>query len=255
MWSLDSSAPLPLWRPSPAPAGAILAFSTRRGGTSTPPFDSLNLGRSTTDRPDAVTANRTRILAALGLTIERLATAGQVHGSRIVEVTGPGHHPDCDALLTRVPGLALAVTTADCMSLLYVAPGAVAAAHAGWRGTADGMPGSALAAICAAAGCGPEAVQVHVGPCIRGCCYEIGPEVAARFPAEVLRTDTPRAHLDLPAAARRSLEAHGVPPGSIHDTGACSACEPHWYFSHRRDDGRTGRLWGVAALADGVAGD
>lgn len=254
MWTLDDSSPVPHWRPSPGVPGARLAFSTRRGGVSEAHYASLNLGRSTEDLPRAVAENRARFLTAVGLSAGALATAGQVHGARVVEVAGPGHHPDCDALLTRVPGLALAVTTADCMSLLYVAPGAVVAAHAGWRGTVEGMPGAALAALCAAAGCAPSVVHVHIGPCIRGCCYEVGPEVAARFPAEALREGDGRSRLDLPVAARRALEALGVPPASIHDTGACSACEPYWYFSHRRDRGRTGRLWGVAAVASPVAG-
>ena len=249
MWTLDDAAPVPLWRPATGTPGARLAFSTRRGGTSEPPFASLNLGRSTEDRPEAVTENRARLLVSLGLSPDRLATAGQVHGARVVEVAGPGHQAGCDALVSRVPGLALAVTTADCMSLLYVAPGAVAAAHAGWRGTAEGMPGAALAALCSCAGCPPEHVQVHIGPCIRACCYEVGEDVASRFPSAAVRPTSDRPRLDLPAAARLGLEELGVRPEAIHDTGACSACEPYWYFSHRRDAGRTGRLWGVAAVA------
>lgn len=250
MWTLDGTAPVPHWRPESPLAGARLAFSTRRGGVSAPPFDSLNLGRSTEDSPGAVAENRARLLTTLGLPPGRLATAGQVHGARVVEVAGPGHQDRCDALVTRVPGLALAVTTADCMSLLYVATGAVAAAHAGWRGAAEGMPVAALDALCACAGCPPEHVHVHIGPCIRACCYEVGDDVASRFPAAAVRpVPSARPRLDLPAAARLALESAGVRPEAIHDTGACSACEPYWYFSHRRDAGRTGRMWGVAALA------
>ncbi|MCC6348156.1 MAG: laccase domain-containing protein [Candidatus Eisenbacteria bacterium] len=249
MWKLDDTARVPHWRPEVPLADARLAFSTRRGGISAPPFDSLNLGRSTRDTPGAVTENRARLLVSLGLAPERLATAGQVHGVRVVEVAEPGHQSECDALVTRVPRLALAVTTADCMSLLYVAPGGVASAHAGWRGTADGMPGAVLSALCACAGCRPEHVQVHIGPCIRACCYEVGVEVASRFPsAAVQARDDSRPHLDLPLAARRQLESAGVRPEAVFDTGACTACEPFWYFSHRRDSGRTGRLWGIAAL-------
>ncbi len=248
MWTLDARHLVPHWRPATARTGAVLAFSTRRGGVSAAHFESLNLGRSTEDDPEAVTENRARLLAALGLSPAALATAGQVHGARVVEVTSPGHQPECDALVSRVPGLALAVTTADCMSLLFEAPGAVASVHAGWRGTADGMPGAALAALCALSGCGPEHVHVHIGPCIRGCCYEVGDEVASRFPAPALRPTRGRPRLDLPTAARLALESAGIPRTSIHDTGACSACEPAWYFSHRRDQGRTGRLWGVAAV-------
>lgn len=250
MWTLDRTTELHHWRAKQSPFGAVLAFSTRRGGVSLPPFDTLNLGRSTVDEPDAVSANRARLLTTLGLDPAFLATAGQVHGTRIVEVTGPGHQSECDALVTSVPGLALAVTTADCMSLLFEAPGAVAAAHSGWRGAADGMPVAALRAVCERAGCGPERVHVHFGPCNRGCCYEVGEEVAERFPEAALRRDgVPKPHLDLPTASRIALVAAGVPDAQVHDTGACTSCEPYWYFSHRRDAGRTGRLWGVAALA------
>jgi hypothetical protein len=249
MWTLDSGSTLPAWRYQPARPGAILAFSTRRGGVSDGPYRSLNLGRSTRDRPEAVEENRRRLLAAVGLDPTRFANAGQVHGTAVTRVSAPGLHPACDALVTTIPGLALAVTAADCLPILYVAPGAVAAAHSGWRGTAEGAPEQALAALCLAAGASPDAVSIHLGPCIRGCCYEIGAEVAARFPLAALRTAGTARHLDLPTAARLRLIAAGAPAHMIHDTGACTACEPQWYFSHRRDRGLTGRQWGVVALA------
>jgi YfiH family protein len=247
MWTLDRSSSVPHWRTPVSGAGAALAFSTRRGGHSAPPYDSLNLGRSTADAPERVAANREAFLrASLATSPAGLATAGQVHGARVVEVTAPGHHPECDALVTRIPDVVLAVTTADCMSLLYVSPHGVAAAHAGWRGTDAGIPVATLEALCMRSKCAPGDVAVHIGPCIRGCCYEVGDEVAALFPAEALRAVNGRARLDLPTVARMALRAAGVPVTSIHDTGACSACEPHWYFSHRRDAGLTGRMWGVA---------
>jgi hypothetical protein len=157
-------------------------------------------------------------------------------------------HPDCDALVTTVPGLALAVTAADCMPILYVAPGAVAAAHAGWRGTADGIPEAALATVCRVAGVAPNAVTIHFGPCIRGCCYEVGPEVRARFPAAAIRSAGTGHRLDLPTAIRLQLLGAGAVADAIDDTGACTACDPGGYFSHRRDHGVTGRQWGVVAL-------
>ncbi|MCE9626305.1 MAG: peptidoglycan editing factor PgeF [Candidatus Eisenbacteria bacterium] len=250
MWILDDSAATPFWRPRTPRPGTVLLFTTRRGGTSRAPYDTLNLGRSTEDDPAFVLANRERLLLAAGLDPARLATAGQVHGTRVVEVEGPGHHADCDALVTRVPGVTLAVTTADCMSLLYSAPGVVAACHSGWRGTVDGMPAATLEAVCRLAGCAPDAVHVAIGPAIRGCCYEVGEEVASRFPAAAVRRTGVKPHLDLPTAARLALEAAGVAPNALHDTGACTACEAHHYFSHRRDHGLTGRHWGVAALIE-----
>ena len=252
MWTLDADAAPPVWRRLPSPPGAILGFSTRRGGVSDGPYDSLNLGRSTDDRPESVDENRRRLLTRLGLDPVRYANAGQVHGTTVTRVAGPGLHPDCDALVTTIPGLALAVTAADCTPILYVAPGAIAAAHAGWRGTADGIPEATLAALCAAAGASPEAVSIHLGPCIRGCCYEVGPEVASRFPAAALRRAGPALRLDLPTAIRQRLLGAGAAADSIDDTGACTACDPGGYFSHRRDHGITGRQWGVVALRDGA---
>ncbi len=249
MWILDGDTTIPYWRPRTPRPGSVLLFSTRRGGVSRAPYDSLNLGRSTEDDPDSVTTNRAYLLRAAGLDPDRLATAGQCHGTRIVEVLAPGHHPECDALVTRVPGVTLAVTTADCMSLLFSAPGVVAACHSGWRGTADGMPVLTLEAVCRLAGCGPDAVTVAIGPAIRGCCYEVGEEVASRFPDTAVRRTEVKPHLDLPTAARLALEAAGMAPDALHDTGACTACEAFHYYSHRRDQGRTGRHWGVAALA------
>ena len=248
MWTLDSDSGVLHWRWVEPDPGATLLFSTRLGGISAPPYDSMNLGLSTADSRDAVLENRRLLLTAAGLDPDTLATAGQVHGARVVEAIAPGHHPECDGLITRVPGLALAVTTADCMSLLYSAPGAVGVAHAGWRGTADGMPVATLRALCGLAHCAPSDIQVHFGPCIRGCCYEVGDEVASRFIGAAVRPGVPRPHLDLPTAARAALLEAGVPADSIHDTGACTHCEPHRYFSYRQDAGVTGRMWGVVAL-------
>jgi len=247
MWRLDADAALPCWRPSPAPEGLTLAFTTRQGGVSEPPFDSLNLGRSSGDREEAVSENRRRALAALGVPDARLATAGLVHGAGVAEVREPGHVPDCDALLTRERGLALAVTTADCLALLVTAPGTVAVAHCGWRGTAAGLPRQVAGACCAAAQAGAREITVHLGPCIRPCCYEVGPEVARQFPASVSTVVEGRHRLDLAKAARLQLLECGIPPEAILDTGACTSCEPAWYFSHRRDGNRYGRLWALVA--------
>jgi YfiH family protein len=248
MLTLDRLAAVPTWRPVSADPACVLAFSTRQGGVSAPPWATLNLGLSCGDRPESVTENRRRLLESQGLDPANLATAGQIHGSDIRRVTRSGHEPGCDALLTLISGVTLAVTTADCMSLLYTAPGAVAAAHAGWRGAAAGLPRTVLHALCAAAGAPTRAARVAIGPCIRACCYEVGSDVARLFPASTVRTVDGRLHLDLPGAARIQLLEAGLPPEAIEDTGACTFCERTWYFSHRRDAGRTGRLWGFAAL-------
>ena len=247
MWNLNLETGLPLWRTGPSPQGVVLASSTRRGGVSAPPYHALNLGRSTADRPEAVAENRRRMLEAIGVAPDLVVTAGQVHGARVVTVESPGHVPECDALVTTRTGLALAVTTADCMPVLFDAPGAVAVAHAGWRGTAAGIGPLTLAALCEAAGIPADRVRVHIGPCIRVECYEVGREVATGFPARAVREGNPRPFLDLPQALRVQLEAAGVPAEAIHDCNACTACDPELYFSYRRDGPVSGRHWSVAA--------
>ncbi len=244
----DSAARVPCWMGETQ--GAVFAFSTRLGGISARPYDSLNLGRSTGDDPNAVTENRRRLLARLDLDPERLATAGQTHGARVARATEPVLHPDCDALVTTVSGLAIAVTAADCLPIVCIAPGAVAVAHSGWRGTAAGMPGAALEALCAASSAGPERVHCHLGPSIRACCYRVGDDVAEAFP-DAARVRIDRAwHVDLATAARVQLIQGGVRPEHVSDVTQCTACHPDRYFSHRRDAGTTGRLWAVAALRD-----
>jgi YfiH family protein len=249
MLALDVDSAVPAWR-SPTPiAGAIPAFTTRRGGVSEGPYESLNLGRSTEDRPEAVDENRRRILTSLGLDPGRFANASQIHGPIVTRVTGPGLHPSCDGLITTIPGLTLAVAAADCVPILFAAPGVVAALHSGWRGTASGAPEAALAAVRNAVDPPPSEIHIFLGPCIRGCCYRVGPDVAAQFPAAAVGGTPDAPTLDLPTAVRLALIARGASADEIVDTGACTACDPGLYFSHRRDRGLTGRHWGLIALA------
>jgi purine-nucleoside/S-methyl-5'-thioadenosine phosphorylase / adenosine deaminase len=248
MWRLDHEAALPLWRPEGAD-DSTLAFTTRRGGVSTGDFESLNVGGSSGDREQAVRENRGRVFDALGLDAARLATAGLVHGAEIAEVRAPGHTTGCDALLTRERGLTLAVTTADCLPLILSLPGTLVVAHCGWRGTAASLPRRALEAGCAAASRAPREAVAHLGPAIRPCCYEVGPEVARQFPAAVVRLVEGRHRLDLAAAVRLQLLDSGVPPEAIFDTAACTCCSPAWYFSYRRQGSRYGRHWALAAMS------
>jgi hypothetical protein len=246
LWKLAGDAP-PLWIPEPAPDGARVAMTTRLGGVSHPPFDTLNVGAAAGDDPVAVAENRRRVLARLGLAADRVATAGQVHGDRVVRVHAAGHHPGTDALVTLEPDLALAVTSADCLAIALVSSRAVAVAHSGWRGTAAGMPRTVLDTLCRESGSDPATVRVYLGPCIGPCCYRVGEEVAARFPAGAVRRDDAGPRVDLAVAARIQLADAGVPAASILPPPACTACSPAWCYSHRRDGARSGRLWGIVA--------
>jgi YfiH family protein len=223
-------------------AGARVLFSTRRGGVSTGPFASLNLGRRTADDGANVDANRDRLAAAVGLPRERFLYGIQVHGTRVRRATEPpgAGRPavEEDGQATALPGAAALVFVADCLPVLLAGDGAVAALHCGWRGLAGGIVAEGVAALRELGAAGP--IAAAIGPGARGCCYEVGEEIHARFAGARVG----ERNLDLPAIARRELEHAGVT--AIHDTGLCTMCGgDDLFFSHRRDGGITGRQAGV----------
>jgi len=265
-------------------AGVVAAFTGRAGGSSAPPFATLNLGLSVGDDLRRVLANRRRVATVLGLAGRPWALARQVHGATIlrVEAAGPGQGPpvaepghpqvetrrlgegppegkpplgEADGLVTTEAGVVLAVLTADCAPVLLADPGAgvVGAVHAGWRGLAAGVVEAGVAAM-AGLGADPAATVGLVGPAVGGCCYEVGPDVreavGARYPAALATTRDGRPALDPAAGAAQALERAGV--GEVRVAGECSVDLADRYFSHRRDHGRTGRQAGLIALAPGA---
>jgi YfiH family protein len=230
--------------------GARALFTTRRGGVSTGPFASLNLGLWTGDEPECVAANRERVAERVGISRERFAQGRQVHGTavrRLREGPEPGEEPaPADGQATSAHGVAPVVLVADCLPVALAADGAVAMVHAGWRGLAGGVLEAGVAALCELGGAGP--VEAAIGPGAGGCCYEVGTEVVEAFAGqpEAVRGLPDGTHrLDLKLAARKRLLAAGV--GPVHDVGICTLCaDPTLLFSHRRDGGRTGRQAGVA---------
>ena len=158
----------------------------------------------------------------------------------------PEEPPASDALLTSTPGLLLAVRTADCLPILIVDPRcrAVAAVHAGWRGTAGAVSARAVQEMARHFASRPEELQVAIGPGICGRCYEVGPEVARRFsPWLPELADASRPLLvDLAEVNRRQLFAQGVPLGSIHTGAPCTACSEAEFYSYRRERANAGRM-------------
>lgn len=223
--------------------GAHALFTTRRGGTATGPYASLDLaiGDGGHD-PEAVEESYRRVAARLGVPRERIVQGRQVHETVVACVDGPRAIADgVDGHATGARDLALLVLTADCLPVALAADGAVAMLHAGWRGLAGGILAEGVRALRAAGGTGP--VTAAVGPGAGVCCYEVGDEVRAAF------ADVPGAHrgrhVDLKAVAAARLRAAGV--AEVHDTGLCTMCsDPALFFSHRRDHGTTGRQAGVA---------
>lgn len=242
--------------------GTVAVFSTRRGGVSRPPWDTLNLGRHVGDSPADVAENRRRFCRAVGVEPETLVTAGQVHGDVVAVASSPGHHPDADGLVTLSPGLALAVFCADCVPVWLLDPVTPAAAvlHAGWRGSLAGIAARGVATMVARLGGRAQDILAAIGPSIGPCCYEVGPEVwepAARFyGGEVVGRVLPdgKARLNLWEVNRKALAASGVLPANIYVAGLCTSCRADLFYSHRRAAGEApsgpggGREGRMAAL-------
>ena len=231
---------------SPLLAGFRHGFTTRDGGVSEPPYDRLNLGGAVGDDAARVAENWRLLERATGLGFARVR---QVHGARVVRA-GAACEPaeEADAVVSTAAGVAACISIADCVPVLLADPetGAVAAIHAGWRGTLARAAAAAVAALDEA-GAPAARLLAAVGPSIGPCCYEVSEDLAARFGAElpgsVAASPVPggRPHLDLWTANRAVLTAAGVAAERIHLLGACTSCGGDLFFSHRRDAGRTGR--------------
>ena len=256
-----SGAPTPeLLRPDwLAPASVGAAFTTRRGGVSAAPFDSLNLRPpelpgDALDRPEAVHENRRRFAAAIGT---RPVYLNQVHGAEVVRLRGD--EPTdwlarADASVTTAVGVACTVLVADCLPVLFASADgrAVGAAHAGWRGLAAGVVEATARAVADAAGCETAALHAWLGPCIGPRRFEVGREVVEAFGADpdaagaaapfrrATRADgSPCWLADLPALARARLAAEGV--AQVSGGAWCTVEDASRFFSFRRDR-VTGRM-------------
>jgi YfiH family protein len=230
--------------------GLEVWVTTRGGGASGPPFESLNLGGTLGDRPRTIARNRSLLLAALGISPRRLARTGQIHGAEIAVVTRGGHYPGVDGFVTRRRGLALAISTADCYPVIIYSPPerTLAALHVGRRGAERGIVGRALDLMRREAGIDPTYAVAAVGPGVCGSCYTVSREDARRFPRGARRLEDGVWHLDLAAFIARDLERGGLARRNILSSGLCTCCEPALFYSHRRDRGVTGRHWTLAMM-------
>ncbi|MBN2574039.1 MAG: peptidoglycan editing factor PgeF [Deltaproteobacteria bacterium] len=255
---------LPLLVSPIIPARFRHGFTTRAGGASRPPFDSLNLGWRWGDGAEAVAENHRRLLAVSGATA--VLRVSQVHGTRILRARGtdaPGlvAAEAADGLATDEPGVGLSVHVADCTPILVACgrTGACAALHAGWRGTVLGMAVEAVQTMRAHFGCQPSDLRVALGPCIGACCFAVGPEVVAAFasamPAArdngvIVSPTGTQEHIDLRRFQRLQFEAAGVPPENIDVSADCTFCDPRGrFFSYRRAGRATGQSVGFVVRA------
>jgi YfiH family protein len=282
----------------------VHAFSTRRGGVSKEPARGLNLGMTASDSAANVEKNRRQFFTQLGAEDFKLASLRQTHSTHIYQAVRktrefPAFHlsgcaaaelpkhrvPIGDALITDAPGILLSVRVADCLPILLADPRqhAVAAVHAGWRGTLARIVEKTVGVMRQVFGSDPRDLMAAVGPGIRACCYEVGPEVVEAFcgrfvrgeryfralpprdPSEAIASKypllflskqppghlddrLPGAHLDLVAATNDQLQVAGLRPSNIHVAGSCTACRTDLFFSHRKEGARTGRMMAVVGI-------
>jgi YfiH family protein len=214
--------------------GAEVAFSTRLGGISEGPYESLNLGILTDDERARVDANRERLATAAGIELGSIAMGWQVHGTDVKEWDAPpdGELEKVDAHVTARDDLALLVLVADCLPVALAGGSRVGMVHCGWRGLAGGILAGAVAHF-------DEPPVAAVGPGIGQCCFEVGDEVLEQF--------------DGGFADGRTLDLRGISDALLRDAGVeriehvdlCTSCRADLFFSHRRDGGVTGRQGGL----------
>lgn len=267
-------------------AGITHAFSTRVGGTSHAPFDSLNVGQPVpgqpTDAPAAISENIRLLKAAIDCNALPLVAVRQVHGDVVHRVT-PGdlaraeqlainagkeltndpmlaEHPiEADAMISDMPDALVGVRMADCVPILVATRDGrcVAAVHAGWRGVVAGIAGIAIKQLCELADVNASQIVAAVGPCIGLSVFEVGHEVADAFGEAGLgehvdRTLGVKPHIDLAAAVAAQLRSAGVE--EIDEANLCTTDKADLFFSHRRDNGATGRMAAIIKARDPLAG-
>lgn len=238
------------------PPLAILApelevfVTTRAGGVSKAPFDSLNLGGTLGDRERLIAENRRRVFGALGISPRRLARTGQIHGAEIAVASRGGVYRGFDGFITTARDLTLAISTADCYSVVIYSPPekALAALHVGRRGAARGIIPRAVGLLHERYRIDPAYALAIIGPGVCAKCYTVHREDALLFPRRVRRYAHGAWHLDLAAFCADELVALGIRRRNIIRSGLCTACNPDLFFSHRRDRGVTGRHWTLATV-------
>lgn len=236
------------------------AFSTRRGGVSPPPFDSLNLGiaRDSTikDAPANIEANYQRLASAIGCAERKRAWVSQVHGCDICKIHPGdlfGNGQSADGLITTDPSRIIAVKYADCVPILLASADGrfVAAIHAGWRGVLLGIIDSAVRYLVHATGAPASNLIAAVGPCISKPAFEVGPEVVTSFDqlfnpgSKAIHTE--KGHVDLKQATLHQLRSEGMDESQIDTTDLCTYHTPEEFYSHRREGPATGRMAALIA--------
>lgn len=242
-------------------------FSTRVGGVSTGIFESLNLGHRRGDDPSNVRENYRRFCAATGTDGNSIVMTNQVHGNAVKVVTRADVKPDllaacpfeADGLATNAPGVTLCIFSADCVPVLLYDPvrKAIAAAHAGWRGTAAAIAAAAAETMAREFGSDPADLRAAIGPAIGKCCFETDDDVPAAMVAALGSPAEPfmaqigeKWHVDLKAINAAILERAGLSREHIDVSQDCTCCQHDRFWSHRYTKGERGSQAAVIMLAD-----
>lgn len=230
--------------------GTRIAFTTRAGGMSAPPYAALNLSYAVGDEEAAVDANRRLLCEALGARdcADRLVWPQQVHGVDVLEVNDAQTaqvraQEGVDGVVCVQPDVPVLLCFADCVPVILVAPGgAFAVLHAGWRGALGGIPEIGLEKLAKATSCQISDINCYIGPHIGKCCYEVGSGILKQFVAKYgMDCDAGENHLDLSGAVIASLRRVGASSERIVDVQICTSCSTDRFFSHRAENGLTGR--------------
>jgi len=239
-------------RSSRLAANDILVFgiSTRLGGVSPPPFG-MNLSYHVGDESVNVDQNADLFFGALGIPLELRAVPKQVHSNVVKRVHSGGMLEACDGLVTDSLDVYLCISVADCVPVFLYDPQkrAVAAIHAGWRGTASRICTAAVRKMKEEFGSRSEDLFVYIGPAASSCCYAVGDEVARQFDATFVKREKEIIHVDLKGANVRQLFDEGIPGARIEVSEYCTICHPELLHSYRRDKGKSGRMVGVIGLS------
>ncbi len=238
-------------------------FSTRNGGVSRPPFNSLNLAYHTEDARHNVEGNRSTLARAFDLQTHQLLTVNQVHGNDILVIDQANYDLshfltiESDAIVTNQPGIMIGVLVADCYPVLLFDPQqrAVAVVHVGWRGAASGLLSKTVASLQSVFGSRPEQLLAAVGPGIAAHSYTVDRPVRDAFQAGsghwsriAKEIDLHQWQLDLQKSCLLQLEDAGLAAGQISMVAECTCCHRELFFSYRRDQGQTGRQMGFIQL-------
>lgn len=220
----------------------VAGISTRHGGVSSQAYQSLNLGVHTDDDPSAISSNLKLFCGDLGISTDSLARSYQVHGSEIWTSVSSGYESGYDAIIAPEPGIFAGVGIADCCPILLADPTreVAAAIHAGWKGTVAQIV-SKTASLMISSGSNPADILAYIGPCISFEHFEVGNEVAEQF--EFKERRGARWHVDLKATNAAQLQALGI--SQIEISGYCTVANNDLFFSHRKEQGITGRMLAV----------